>query len=399
MPDQVDRSWGSETGGTSANAAQQEVSALESDDTTHREEHMDNEGSAGFELGEWGWDEGWAELFKGLEDTGWPARVTEHHRTRWTIQTSSGPRDARIDSSVVGSLRPGVGDWVVASPGPGASDSWLIVLVLPRRSCFSRGSALDGSEEQVLASNVDRAWIVHGLDRPVNDRSLERYLAVAWESGALPEFVLAKSDMADDIQQAVERVERLGYGTPVWVVGMHDQASIARLGDSLTRGRTVVLLGPSGAGKSTLVNLLAESDIAKTGSVREGDSKGRHTSTARQLFKIRGGGLLLDTPGLRQLRIWDLDAGLARAFPEIDELADGCRFRDCRHETEPGCAVLEAAQSGRLDPERLAGFRKLQAEAAYQLRKTDPRAKNEAIAEYKSIMKSMKHHPKYQSRK
>jgi ribosome biogenesis GTPase len=156
----------------------------------------------------------------------------------------------------------------------------------------------------------------------------------------------------EEVEAAIEGVERVGFGTPVWVVGMHDGASIVRLGDSLKLGGTVALLGPSGAGKSTLVNLLAETDLARTGSVREGDGKGRHTSTVRQLFKIRGGGLLLDTPGFRQLRVWELDAGLAKAFPEIDELAQGCRFRDCRHEAEPGCAVLQAAQSGRLDPAR-----------------------------------------------
>ena len=362
-------------------------------------EHLDSVGASGFELGEWGWDDDWATLFTEFEGAGEPARVTAHHRTRWAIQTTFGPRDARIDGSLTGSLRPSVGDWVVASAGENESDPWIIVFVLPRRSCFSRGSALDGSEEQVLASNVDRVWIVHGLDTPLNSRRLERYLAVAWESGASPEFVLTKSDLAEDVDATVEQVEGLGFGTPLWVVGMDDDDSIARLAESLKPGGTVALLGPSGVGKSTLVNLLAATHVAETGVVREADRKGRHTSASRELFKIRGGALLLDTPGLRQLRVWDLDAGLAKAFPEIDELADGCRFRDCNHDTEPGCAVLEAAATGHLDPERLASFRKLEAEAAHHLRKTDPRAKNEAIAEYKSIMKSLKHHPKYQARK
>ena len=177
-------------------------------------------------LEEWGWDKAWAELFADFEGSGEPARVSAHHRDRWEIQTQSGARDARSTGSLTGGLRPSVGDWVVASPGPTESDPWQVDAVLPRRSCFSRGSALDGSEEQVLASNVERAWILHGLDTPLNARRLERYLAVAWESGALPEFVLTKSDLAEDAEAAVALVETVGIGTQVWVVGMHDDESI-----------------------------------------------------------------------------------------------------------------------------------------------------------------------------
>lgn len=356
-------------------------------------------GSSRFEPGEWGWDASWAALFEEHGGAGEPARVVTEHRTRWTIQTASGTRDARIAGTSEGLLRPTVGDWVAVSPGTDADEPWSIERVLPRRSCFSRGSALDGSEEHVLAANVDRVWIVHGLDTRLNTRRLERYLAVAWESGASPEFVLMKSDLAADPDTTVEQVEAIGFGTPVWVVGQDDEGSLSRLAASLARGVTVALLGPSGVGKSTLVNRLAGAVVARTGSVRAWDRKGRHTSTVRELFQLPGGALLLDTPGLRQLRVWELDEGLARAFPEIDELAQDCRFRDCRHDTEPGCAVLAAVESGTLLPERLESYRKLEAEAAYQLRRTDPVAANEAIAALKAAMKSLKHHPKYQARK
>jgi ribosome biogenesis GTPase len=245
---------------------------------------------------------------------------------------------------------------------------------------------------------VDRLWIVQSLERSPNLRSLERYLAVAWESGASPEIVLTKSDLAEELDEATRSVSRVAFGTPVWVVSVEDQAALDGLGESLVPGQTVALLGPSGAGKSTLINQLADSDVAKTGEVRTGDRKGRHTTTGRQLFPIQGGALLLDTPGMRELKVLDLEVGLEHAFPEIDEISADCRFRDCSHSSEPGCAVLAAVEEGRLDPDRLASYRKLQAEAAYQRRRVDPEAQAEYVAEWKTARRTLKHHPKYQRR-
>ena len=344
-----------------------------------------------------GWDSDWAATFEGLAPPGArPARVTEQHRDRWTLQSDLGTQLGRLVSSDASFSRPVTGDWVGWSPGPHESDPCTIRCVLPRRSAVRRGSAGESQSEQVLAANVDRLWIVQALDRPPNLRSLERYLAVAWESGASPEIVLSKSDLTEDLEASIEAVTAIAFGIPVWAVSVGDPAAIGTLQDSLTRGRTVALLGPSGAGKSTLINHLAHSEVARTGEVRAGDRKGRHTTTHRELFPIQNGALLLDTPGMRELRVLDLQEGLGHAFPEIEELAGDCRFRDCSHSSEPGCAVLLAANEGRLDADRLASYRKLEAEAAYERRRADPQARAEHVAERKTALRTLKYHHKHQ---
>jgi ribosome biogenesis GTPase len=343
-----------------------------------------------------GWDAEWASIFESLAPAeARPGRVTVQHRDRWTIHTDVGSQLARMVGSDAAGWRPVTGDWIGWSPGPQASDPCTIRCLLPRRSAVRRGSPGESPSGQVLAANVDRLWIVQALDRSPNLRSLERYLAVAWESGASPEIVLTKADLAADPDEAAEAVRSIAFGVPIRVVSAEDGVSVASLLESLTLGRTVALLGPSGAGKSTLINLLADADIARTGEVRPGDRKGRHTTTSRELFPIEGGGLLLDTPGLRELRVFDLEEGLQQAFPEIDGLSVQCRFRDCSHSSEPGCAVHAAVAEGRLAPERLASYRKLQAEAAHERRRTDPRARAEHVSDWKTAMKTLKHHPKY----
>lgn len=347
----------------------------------------------------WGWDDEWAGRLARL--TAGPAevaRVVGQDRARWSIRTRSGVESARVAAGSGLDPYPVAGDWVVVESGPSPADPRSLVAVVPRRSSFSRGAAGTGASEHVLAANVDVVWVVHGLDAPVHPRRIERYLTLAWESGARPEVVLTKADLMEDPEPSVARVREIAIGVEVRVVSAREPGSVRALRASLAPGRTVVLLGPSGVGKSTLVNLLAGIDLAATGGVREGDRKGRHTTTRRELFRLEGGALLLDTPGLRELRLWEVEEGLERAFPEIRELARSCRFRDCRHESEPGCAVLEAAASGRLDAGRLESFRKLRAEAAHQRRRSDPRARAEAVAEHKTALKTLKYHPKYSDR-
>jgi ribosome biogenesis GTPase / thiamine phosphate phosphatase len=324
-----------------------------------------------------------------------PARVVGQDRGRWTVRLPSGLEVARIAGSSFRGPHPVAGDWVVVEPGPAPGDPVSLKAVLPRQTAISRGAAGTGTAEQVLAANVDLVWIVHGLDAPVNARRLERYLAVVWESGAVPEVVLTKADLAASPDEVAADVEAVAVGVTVHIVSTEDPATVERLTAPLQPARTYALLGPSGVGKSTLINLLAERPLAATGEVRDADRKGRHTTTRRELFQLSGGALLLDTPGLRELRIWALDEGLAQTFPEIHELAASCRFRDCRHESEPGCAVLAAAAAGTLDADRLASYRKLLAEAAYVERKHDPEAKAAAVSRHKTALKTMKYHPKY----
>ena len=211
----------------------------------------------------WGWDDQWAQrATKEGADASAIARVVGQDRATWSIQAESGPETARLPSASGIDPYPVVGDWVLVEPGPMPSDPWSILAVLPRRSAISRGAAGTGGGDQVLASNVDKVWIVHGLDMPFNPRRLERYLAVVWESGATPEIILTKGDLAGDLEATITLVQKVGMGTPVQSVSSVDPESIQDLRTTLAPGRTVSLLGPSGVGKSTLVNLLAEATLA-----------------------------------------------------------------------------------------------------------------------------------------
>ena len=346
----------------------------------------------------WGWDERWAASLRELAPDARPARVTSQHRDRWIVETEDGPQAARLLTTASAAAIPVTGDWVAGIPGPTETDPWSILRVLPRRSAVRRGSAGESRYDQVLAANVDRLLIVQALDTPPNLRSLERYLAVCWESEASPEIVLTKSDLSRALDEAIDRVRGVSFGVPLWVTSVTEPTSIEALRVSLKAGATVALLGPSGAGKSTLVNHLAESDLTRTAEVREVDRKGRHTTTARELFRIHNGALLLDTPGMRELKVGALEEGLGRAFPDIEELAVDCRFRNCSHVAEPGCAVIRAVSEGRLGEDRLRSYRKLEAEAAYERRRVDPRARAEQVAEHKTALKTLKYHPKHRRR-
>ena len=244
------------------------------------------------------------------------------------------------------------------------------------------------ADEQVIAANVDVAFIVAGLDHDFNLRRLERYLAVAWSSGVEPVVVLNKADIADDLPGRLVAVGAIAPGVPIVVVSALTGDHLADLQPFLAPGRTAVVLGSSGVGKSTLLNALLGEQRQATGAVREDDSRGRHTTTHRELFVLPGGGLLVDTPGIRSLEV----AGVDVVFDDIAGLATACRFRDCRHTTEPGCAVRGAVDDGVLSEERLASHRKLERELAHAERKGDPRAQAEERKRWKSIHKSVGRH-------
>jgi ribosome biogenesis GTPase len=276
---------------------------------------------------------------------------------------------------------PAVGDWVVLERGDGADAVARVHAVLPRRSVFSRGGG-DGSRdagartagEQVVAANVDFVFLVSGLDDDLNLRRIERYLALAWSSGAEPVVVLNKADRHPDVDAAIADVAAAAPGVPVRPVSALTRDGVDGLRDWLGTGRTGALLGSSGVGKSTIVNALIGEERQATGAVREDDSRGRHTTRHRELIVVPGGGLLVDTPGMRSLELLDGDEALDRAFGDIEALAAECRFTDCGHDHEPGCAVRAALVTGELDPARLASYRKLEREVRHAERRTDPRA-------------------------
>jgi ribosome biogenesis GTPase len=235
----------------------------------------------------------------------------------------------------------------------------VIEAILPRRSRFSRKVAGAETEEQVVAANVDVVFLVSGLDEELNLRRIERYLVVARESGAAPVILLNKADLAADPAGHAREVAVAAGDVPVLAISSRTGAGFERLGEYLQPGRTVALLGSSGVGKSSIVNRIVGRDLLPTREVRVHDSRGRHASTTRQLVVLPAGGIVIDTPGMRELQLWDAAGAVPAAFDDVEEIAAGCRFRDCRHAQEPGCAVKEAVAEGRLPAERLANYQKL----------------------------------------
>ena len=311
-----------------------------------------------------------------------PARVAREDREHYLVYTEAGELVAQISGkfrfAATGRADfPAVGDWV-------AIEGETIHAVLPRASKFSRKVAGVKTEEQIVAANIDTLFIVCGLDGDFNPRRVERYLAPAWDSGATPVIVLNKADVCDDVAALIAEVELIAAGIAVHPVSALD-AEVDALRPYCVLGNTVALIGSSGVGKSTLINALLGEDRQNTGDVSEHQDRGRHTTTQRELIVLPTGGLLIDNPGMRELQLWSDKTGLDETFADITQFAALCRFRDCRHEAEPGCAVQAALLDGTLDGERYRSYLKLKRELLYLARKQDQRIRAAEHARWKSI--------------
>ncbi|MGP3971841.1 ribosome small subunit-dependent GTPase A [Streptomyces sp. 6N223] len=333
-------------------------------------------------LSAYGWDEAYERAFAGHRDAGLaPARVVGVDRGQCDVVTEDGPARAGTGAGVGSdpALAPCAGDWVGLRPEPGPGPEGLpeVAVVLPRRTAIVRASAGATSHGQVLAANVDTAVVTVSLAEPLDAGRLERMLALVWDSGAQPVVALTKADEAGPVNTAAALVEAAELAPGVDTVAT---STVTGEGMDVLRallGGTVVLLGRSGAGKSTLGNALLGDEVLATGAVRAQDGKGRHTTVRRELLLLPGGGVLIDTPGLRGVGLHDAGGGLERVFAEIEELAEECRFGDCSHDTEPGCAVRAAIEAGELPARRLASYRKLLRENAWAASRTDARLRAE----------------------
>lgn len=342
-----------------------------------------------------GWNERWHTLFEPYAVRGLtPARVIRSDRGSALVASPTGIARAAPSAHLLKGRRGGVdfpvaGDWV-AVMDPEAIDVPLIEAVLPRTSAITRGDPGESSDVQVLAANVDTVFVVHPIAEPPNLRRIERELSLAWDSGAVPVVVLTKADLSVDPDAARVAVEAIALGVDVVVMNALVGESAAPLLRYMSGHRTAVLLGPSGAGKSTIANALLGHQRQETRTVRVGDQRGRHTTVARELISLPGGGVLIDTPGLRALGLTGSEEGIVQTFSDIEQLARACRFRDCAHQDEPGCAVQAAVTAGALEVARLASYHKLMREATVAAARADTRLRAEEDRKAKTISKAAK---------
>ena len=357
-------------------------------------------------LSQLGWDSHFQKRFELAKAEGLiPARVISQSRSSYHIGGQFGELKAKVSGNMRYQLEevgqfPAVGDWVAVKPEIGEA---VIQAVLPRKSKFSRQAAGERTEEQVVAANIDTVFIVSGLDggRSFNLRRIERYLTLAWSSGASPAIVLNKIDLCPDVSAFISDVESVAAGIPVHAVSAREGTGLDALKTYVGIGRTVAFLGSSGVGKSALINALLGAEMQQTGEVREDDRHGRHTTTERQLILLPGGGAVIDTPGMRELQLWAEQEDLDSTFNEITVLAGKCRFIDCTHDNEPGCAVRETIEQGLLDEARLESYRKLQKELNYLANREGSAARLLRKARWKKIskwQKQMKQMRKFEGR-
>ncbi|MCV2490250.1 ribosome small subunit-dependent GTPase A [Geodermatophilus sp. YIM 151500] len=335
-------------------------------------------------------DRGWLRVVSDDGERSVPAVAALHETApgavaRTTVARTTAARSGAVLDRPGPPGGPAVGDWVALRAG------WAVA-VLPRRSAFVRTVAGRTSAAQVVAANLDAVLVVDALAGPARPRRVERYLAVAWSSGATPVVVLTKADLCDDVPAAVAQVAEVALGVEVLPVSSVTGEGLAAVAAAVGPGRTAAMVGPSGVGKSSLANALAGVPVAPTREIRA-DGRGRHTTTARELHVLPGGVLLVDTPGMRELALHDDADGVAAAYADVAELAAACRFRDCAHRTEPGCAVAAAIDAGTLDPARYVAWRKLEAEAHRQALRSDARARATERARVRAFTRALRAQP------
>lgn len=348
------------------------------------------------DLQELGWDARWADAFAPYQAEGLiPARIAIEYNYIFRGIASRG--ELRLQHAgrfkhraVTRSELAAVGDWVAVRPVEGEPHG-IIEAVLPRRSKFSRKVAGELTEEQVVAANIDTVFLVMGLDGDYNPRRLERYLLLAHESGAAPVVLLSKADLAADLPAALDEIRPIAVGVPVHAISVVTGEGLEAVLGHLGRGRTGALLGSSGVGKSTLINALVGQALLPTREVRASDSRGRHTTRHRQLIILPGRGLLIDTPGMRELQLWSDESAVSEAFDDIEQIALRCRFRDCSHAAEPGCAIRTALEDGSLDAGRYGNYLKMQRELRFLERRQDQRLAQQEKERWKRIHQIQKH--------
>lgn len=343
-------------------------------------------------LEDFGWNDRFDSLFNVHRNNKLiPARVIRVDRGAVTVQSAA----ETVTAVVAGTLdaagevdQPAVGDWVALDLG---TDMAVVRAILPRVGALSRRRPGEADHAQAVAANVDVVLIVESVERGPNPRRIERAVALAWDAGATPVVVVTKTDLTDDRKAAVDKAREGAPLAEIVALSAVDGSGLDALIEHLPAGATGVLLGPSGVGKSTLTNRLLGEERLAISHVREGDAKGRHTTTHRELVVLPSGGCLIDTPGIRELGLWLGADAIDSAFPEIETTAEGCRFRDCRHIDEPGCAVIEAVEAGEIDGKRLASFHRLRREAEHLEQRLDPSRRHEIRARERSFGKMIRH--------
>ncbi|MBQ60578.1 MAG: ribosome small subunit-dependent GTPase A [Gammaproteobacteria bacterium] len=355
------------------------------------------------ELIELGWNDFFQQQIKEQEESLLPARVYRQDLGRYHLFSSQGELTGILPGRVLQHASskaqlPTVGDWVLTAPADEKDLSPVVIeRTLDRLSKFSRKEAGDKVEEQVVAANIDTVFIVSGLDDNFNINRLERYLFLTRSSGVTPVIVLNKADLCTDLETRVLALESVAMGTSIHTVSAQAGDGMDELLDYVQPGQTVALLGSSGVGKSTIINALLGYARFDTGDVREDDSKGRHTTTFREMCKLASGGLIIDTPGMREIQIWTDESSLAISFADIDEYAIQCRFSDCQHNSEPDCAVQAAISGGELDSLRLESFRKFDRELTHLAEKQDAGARAENKKERKKFARTIRNRPSKRS--